>query len=149
MIDRGRIGYTSTPSATRIDGGHVKLFCKAIGETDPVYWDHELAKAAGYRACPIPPTFLKAVEADNVTSAELMKLLKVPLKGVLHAEQSFTHHAPVFVGDTVEISRRVTDIYDKKEGASTFIVVDTFFRIKGRIASTCRQLILVRNRLEA
>jgi hypothetical protein len=49
----------------------------------------------------------------------------------------------------MDVSRQVTDIYDKKEGASTFIVVDTFFRVKGEVASTCRQLILVRNRLEA
>ena len=149
MIDRGHIGYTTTPSSTQINAWHVKLFCKAIGETDPVYWDHVVSEAAGFPGCPLPPTFLKAMEGDNFTSLDILKLLNVPIKGVLHAEQSFNHHAPVFVGDTVEITRQITDIYDKKEGASTFIVVDTFFRVDGEVASTCSQIILVRNRLEA
>lgn len=149
MIDRSRLGYATTPSATVINDWRVKLFCEAIGETDPVYTNPEVAKSQGWRACPVPPTYLKAIEGDHCSSAAILKLLQVPLKGVLHAEQSFTHHAPVFVGDTLMVSRKVVDLYDKKNGELTFIVVDSFYQIADVIAATSRQTILVRNSVKS
>ncbi len=144
-IDRGRIGFTTAPTRVSVDAWRVKLFCQAIGETDAVYVDAVAARAKGHRACPVPPTFLKALEGEHFSSAALMKLLHVPLTGVLHAEQRFDHLAPVHVGDVVEISRRVDSIADKKDGALTFIVVDTDYRVDGRAAARSTQTILVRN----
>lgn len=149
MIDRSRLGHTTEPTTVRIDGWRVELFCQAIGETDPVYRDPAAARAAGHTACPVPPTFLKALEGEHFSSAALMQLLDVPLHGVLHAEQSFEYLAPVHVGDRVEVSRTVTDIYDKKDGALTFIVVDTRYRVDPQPVARSRQSILVRNRLAA
>jgi len=149
MIDRSRIGYATEPTTVRIDGWRVKLFCQAIGETDEVYWNPAAANAAGLPACPLPPTFLKAVEGEHFSSAMLMSLFEVPLQRVLHAEQSFEHLAPVYVGDSVEVSRAVTDIYDKKKGALTFIVVETRYDVDSRPVATSRQTILVRNETSA
>ena len=97
----------------------------------------------------MPPTFLKAIETEHFSSAALMKLLDVPLRGVLHAEQSFQHLAPVYAGDTVDVSRMVADIYDRKDGALTFIVVETRYRVAARAVATSRQTILVRNAVVA
>jgi len=146
MIDRSRVGFTTEPTTVAIDAWRVKLFCQAIGETDPVYWD---ARAAGCAVCPVPPTFLKAVEGEHYSSAALMKLLNVPLRGVLHAEQAFEILAPVLVGDAVEVQRSVADIHDKKDGAYTFIVIDTQYRVRGKPVATSRQTILARNALAA
>jgi acyl dehydratase len=147
MIDRSRIGYSTAPTTVSVDAWRVKLFCQAIGETDPVHWDEAAARAAGHAGCPLPPTFLKALEGEHFSSAALMKLLNVPLRGVLHAEQAFEHLAPVHVGEAVEISRTVVDIHDKKAGAMTFIVVDTKYAVASRPVATSRQTILVRNRI--
>ncbi len=149
MIDRTRIGFETEATTADIDGWRVKLFCQAIGEDDPVYRDPEAARAAGHPACPVPPTFLKAIEGEHFSSAQLMSLLRVPLRGVLHAEQNFEHLAPVYVGDRIEVSRKVADIFDKKNGAFTFIVVDTHYRRAGQPVASSRQTILVRNALEA
>jgi len=149
MTLRSHIGYTTDPTEAAIDGWRVKLFCKAIGETDPVYTDLAAAQEAGHRACPVPPTYLKAVEGEHRSTADLLKHLKVAIKNVLHAEQSFTHHTPVYVGDTVEVWRQIMDIYDKKEGALTFIVIDSFYRVAGATAASSRQVVLVRNTLGA
>ena len=149
MIDRSRISFETAPSEIAIDAWRVKLFCQAIGEQDTVYTQPEAARSAGHPACPVPPTFLKAIEGEHFSSAQLMSLLKVPLRGVLHAQQSFDHFAPVYVGDRIEVSRKVTDIHDKKNGAFTFIVVDTHYRCAGTPVANSRQTILVRNALEA
>ena len=44
---------------------------------------------------------------------------------MLHGEQRFTYHAPVVVGDMLTFRSHVTDIYDKKGGALTMVVVET------------------------
>lgn len=149
MIDRGRIGFRTAPTTARVDAWRVKLFCQAIGETDPVYVDDAAARAAGHPACPVPPTFLKAIEGEHFSSAALLELLAVPIRGVLHAEQAFSHAIPVHVGDTVEVSRTISDIHDKKNGALTFIVVDTDYRVADRPVASSRQTILVRNTMAA
>jgi len=145
MIDRHLIGTRTAPTRVLVDAWRVKLFCQAIGETDPVYWDAAAARAAGHRASPVPPTFLKALESEHCSSAALLERLQVPLGKVLHAEQSFDYQQAVNVGDEVEITRSVTDIYDKRDGALTFIVVQTHYRVGAADAASSVQTILVRN----
>ncbi len=69
MIDRSRIGFRTAPTTAAVDGWRVKLFCQAIGETDAVYFDPAVARAAGHPACPVPPTFLKSIEGEHFSSA--------------------------------------------------------------------------------
>ena len=140
MIDRGRIGYTTPSSTVTIDAWRVQLFCRATGETDPSAWGPDAV---------VPPTFLKAMETEHYSSAALLELLDVPLQGVLHAEQSFDHHAPVRIGDELQIERRIERIEDKKDGALTFVTVDTSYRLAARLAASSRQVILVRNQRAA
>jgi acyl dehydratase len=144
MIDRALIGHVTTPTTLRIDAWRVKLFCQATGERDAVYWDEAAARAAGHRACPVPTTFLKALENEHLGAAALLALMGAPIRGVLHAGQSFEFLAPLHVGDTVAICRRVAEIYEKKNGALTFVVVDTDYRARGETVATSRQTILVR-----
>jgi hydroxyacyl-ACP dehydratase HTD2-like protein with hotdog domain len=140
MIDRSLIGFETKPSSVVVDPWRVKLFCQAIGESDSSAWQV---------GCVLPPTYLKAMEGEHFSSADLMQLMRVPLRGVLHAEQSFEHFAPVRVGDKVEVQRVVADIHDKKDGALTFIVVDTRYGVAGRTVAASRQTILVRHALAA
>jgi hydroxyacyl-ACP dehydratase HTD2-like protein with hotdog domain len=145
LTDRSRIGHTTDPTIHAVDAWRVKLFCRAIGETDPVFHDDAAARRAGHEACPVPPTFLKALESEHQSGAALMKLLDAPMTGVLHADQRFEFESPVHVGDLVEISRTITDVFDKRAGAMTFIVVDSHFHVAGRAVARARQTIMVRN----
>jgi len=147
MIDRSKVGFETTPTRVPIDAWRVKLFCQAIGEDDPAYWDPAAAAADGQVACPLPSTFLKAIEGEHFSSASLLQLLQVPLMGVLHAEQQFDYLAPVHVGDTVELKRRIDRIFDKKGGALEFIVVNTDYRVDGRAVARSTQTILVRHHI--
>jgi acyl dehydratase len=149
VIDRRFIGYTTAPTVVTVDAWRVKLFCQAIGETDAVHWDETAARAAGHRTCSVPPTFLKALESEHFNSSALLELLQVSVGKVLHAEQSFEYQQPVYVGDAVEITRSVTDLYDKREGALSFIVVQTHYRVGSMDAATSVQTILVRNEEKA
>jgi len=125
MIDKKWIGHDIGRSVLPIERGRLKFFAKAIGETDPVYTDEAAARDAGYADLPAPPTFLFAAELDSGAMFGLLDRLGVPHEKVLHGEESFEYLGPVVAGDTVTVSSRIKDIYDKKGGALEFIEIES------------------------
>lgn len=147
MVDQSAVGVTFTPVKARVEPGRLRYFFETLGETNPVYRDTSAAKAAGYAATPIPPTYLFCLEMmDSEKPFEFLEKLKIDLGRVLHGEQRFAYHAPVVVGDTLTFESRVTDVAQKKGGALTIIDVETRITNQdGRhVADTVRSIV-VRN----
>jgi acyl dehydratase len=116
------IGHRFAPFSAEVEKGRLKLFAKAIGQTDPVYSDEAAAKRAGHPALPVPPTFLFCLEMESPNPNALRELLDIPVPKILHGEQRFTYHAMAFAGDTLTFEQRIADIYAKKGGLLEFIV---------------------------
>ncbi len=51
--------------------------------------------------------------------------LGVEVGRVLHGEQSFTYKRQVFAGDVLTFQPRISEIYDKKDGALEFVLRTT------------------------
>ena len=149
MIMTHHIGFTTAPTKIVVNPWRVRLFCKAIGETNPIYEDVEVARSAGHRECLVPPTFLKALESEHCSSAVLLDLLGISMRRVLHVEQSFSLHGEVHVGDEVEITREIIDMYDKRAGALSFVVVRTRFKAEEALVCESVQTLMVRNEVAA
>jgi acyl dehydratase len=122
MIDRKHIGRVFAPSRADVEKGRLRFFAKAIGETDPVYTDEAAARAAGHASLPVPPTFLFSLEMEKPEPFAWLGEIGMDLARILHGEQSFTYHRLVYAGDTLTFESRVEDIYDKKNGALSFVV---------------------------
>jgi len=145
-LDRKLIGHTFKPFTATVEAGKIKLFCKAIGEEDPIYTDAAAAKAAGYRGITAPLTFLRALQADDPNKGGLLKLLDVDIGLILHGEQHFEYLAPVVVGDTVTCQEKVVDIYDKKGGALWFVVQEMEMKDQtGKLVARGKGVTVVRN----
>ena len=70
----------------------------------------------------------------------------IELGKVLHGEQSFTPHRLLYAGDTVSLTAQITDIYDKKNGALEFVVIDSAARNQhDELVATLRGVIVVRH----
>jgi acyl dehydratase len=146
QLDKKVIGHEFKAFSTTVEAGRVKLFCKAIGEEDPVYVDESAAKAAGYRALPVPPTFLQAITNDDPEKGGLLKLLNVDIGLILHGEQHYDYLAPVFVGDRITCQQKVVDMYDKKGGALWFVVSETSMKDQaGKLVAKATGITVVRN----
>jgi len=127
MIDTSLIGHVIGPRQIDFEFGPLKLFCKAIGETNPLYTDLAAAMAAGHRSLLAPPTYLFALKTAVIFPTEWISLvgMDADLGKLFHAEQGFTYHAPAYAGDRLTFVERLSDIYDKKGGALTFMVTET------------------------
>ena len=125
MADKNLIGHKLDRFHTEVEKGRLRFFAKAIGETDAVYTDEAVAKAAGYKSLPVPPTFLKCLEGEGRDLNTFLKLVNFDLGRILHAEQSFVYHKMAYAGDVLTFDTRVVDVYEKKGGALTFVVQQT------------------------
>ena len=147
MVDQSAIGRSFTPVTAHVEPGRLRYFLNTLGESNPVYRDEQTARAQGYTATPVPPTYLFCLEMmDNERPFEFLTELKIDLARVLHGEQRFTYHAPVVVGDTLTFKSRVTDVAERKGGALTMIAVETEITNQHgvRVADTARTIV-VRN----
>lgn len=146
MIDRAFIGKVLPKSILAIEAGRLRFFAKAIGETNPIYLDEAVAKAAGHASLPAPPTFIFAVELDTGTMARLLVEMGVRLNRVLHGEQSFTYHAPIHAGDVITVETKVADIYEKRGGALDFVELSSAATNQhGERVAEIRAVVVVRN----
>ncbi|MBO9695224.1 MAG: MaoC family dehydratase N-terminal domain-containing protein [Sphingopyxis sp.] len=146
MIDRAFTGKALPKSILTIEAGRLNFFARAIGETNPIYLDEAAAKAAGHSSLPAPPTFIFAVELDAGAMARALVEMGVRLNRVLHGEQSFTYHAPVYAGDTITVETRIGDIYDKRGGALEFIELNSSATNQhGKPVADIRAVVVVRN----
>jgi acyl dehydratase len=122
MIDRSVIGKEYAPFTVEVEKRWVRSFAEAIGETNPVYFDESVAKSAGYRSLPAPPTFPFALIMDCNQSFMLLDELGIDKRRAMHAEQSFVYHTDLCAGDVLTGRQTVVDVYDKKNGALEFLV---------------------------
>ncbi|MCZ2859384.1 FAS1-like dehydratase domain-containing protein [Blastococcus sp. VKM Ac-2987] len=99
-LDRGLVGRSYPPSAVH-EVGRVVLaeFAAAVGVTDPVHLDPEVARAAGHPDVIAPPTYAVVVSlgAANVVLDD--PDVSLDYSRVVHGEQRFAHHRPIRAGD--------------------------------------------------
>jgi len=140
------IGLELAAFTFEVDRSQLRLFAKAIGETDPVYTDVEAAREAGYPDLPAPPTFAFTVGMRPDAPFDFLDALGVELKTVLHGEQVFQYERPICAGDRVQVRRRVIDAYEKRGGALSFYVVETRHEDEatGELFAMARQTVVSR-----
>jgi len=138
------IGKPTGAGVVHVERGALSRFARAVTDENPVYHDLNAARAAGFTAPPVTPTwtftavFMGAYPEDqpqDSTGGEgnpMMKIMSGLMKEgglVLHGEQEFRYHQVVQCGDVLNWTGRITDIYTKesKGKTMTFIVMETVF----------------------
>ena len=83
----------------------IREFATAIGDDNPMYHDRAAARAAGHPDVVAPPTFGIAVIAAAQDAVLFDPALGLDFSRVVHGDQRFVHHRPIYAGD--ELSRTV------------------------------------------
>jgi acyl dehydratase len=110
-INQEFIGRTYPPTeAYSVGREKVREFAKALGDTSPCYFDVESARALGYPDLVAPPTF-----AITFTMQAAGQVIHDPELGldytrVVHGEQRFVQHRPIFAGDEITSTVSVESI---------------------------------------
>ena len=121
--DRSLYGKEHIAGPFEVTRETIQALSKSIGESSPLCYDEEAARAAGYAGVVAPPTlctlFVRRVELPNIN----LKFGRMRF----HAGQRVQPRAPIIAGDSLTASSHLKDVYAKtgRSGTMVFIVWET------------------------
>jgi acyl dehydratase len=127
MIEKKHIGHEFSPVTLPVEEGRLKFLAKTLGMTQGVYNDHDVAVDAGFPGLLAPPTYPFVLEIEALELVNLVNLLGENLGKLLHGEEKFIYHGPIYAGDEITVRKKITDIINKKEGTLQFVIFHTEF----------------------
>ncbi len=121
---RSVVGTQSPPWTYEVTTTSIRAFARGVGYTDPVYFDEEAAKAAGYRSLPAPPgyvgtpVFMPGVSHPVFSApAEGLPQVKHGLPGLLDGGTETEYLDTVCAGDTLTAVTKIAGL-EVRESAS-------------------------------
>jgi acyl dehydratase len=129
MADKSKIGMEFPAYTFTVEKDKIIEFAIAISqkrskeEINPIYYDEEAAKKAGYEGIIAPPTF--SISSFFWTGGGLMgtiKTLGIDLNRLLDREEEYEYFGNIYAGDVITRKMKVVDIYAKGKGRRTIDV---------------------------
>src|SRR5689334_19382729 len=122
-VTRKRTGTASLLEAQR--------WAAAVGDRNPIYFDDQAARAAGYRGIVTPPLFLPCI-VQGVVDLERLRTdgipvaqgTSVPLKvsRTMFGGEETEFLLPVYPGDTITAESRIAGIEEKAGSKGPFVL---------------------------
>jgi acyl dehydratase len=117
------IGKTYDPATYAVGREKIREYAAAVGETNPLHFDLDAARAAGYDDLVAPPMFAVVYSAKAVMPAIFDPEVGINFAMMVHAAQEFVWGPVVVGGDEIRSQATVKDI--SKRGGMSFYVFET------------------------
>lgn len=140
---RGHIGKESEPATFEVDKTACRMFARAVGYTDPVYYDEDYARSRGYRSIPVPFGFLGHPVYDPNAPQRLGGYFRfqTPFKRVLNGGTDIEYFDTVCAGDVLTATSKLTDISERESRLGPMLITVTEFTYRnqdGKVVATMR-----------
>jgi acyl dehydratase len=129
---RAQIGVEEDPWPYEVTTSGVRAFARGVGYEDPVYYDPDAARAAGYEDLPAPPCYLGTPaflpgRSDPVFSIPLGTgpRPRYGLTEVLDAGTEAWYERPLTAGETLMARHRLVDLQVKRSRSLGAMLVVT------------------------
>jgi len=132
MVDKEKEGFEFPKYTMKVEKAKIIEFALAVSlrqkkeDINPIYYDEEAAKKAGYKGIPVPPTFMTSFFFwTGGGLAEIVSVLGMDISKVLHSEEEYEYLGQIYAGDIITREMKVTQIYQrgKKQRAGMFVNV--------------------------
>ncbi|HUB06942.1 MAG TPA: MaoC family dehydratase N-terminal domain-containing protein [Myxococcales bacterium] len=141
-LDKNGPAGWSRPALNEIERGAIRRFAEAIGETNPLFFDPEAARAQGYRDVLAPLLF-----PFSLRSSLTLKDVAQPNRTVLSSDQQVEAFEPICAGDQLLVSSRIAELTQRpgNTGPLEFVVVEDEGRTpEGKIVFRTRRTLIIR-----
>ena len=116
-------GKTYPPYESEVGKEKIREYAQAVGEDNPVYYDREEARAAGFRDIPAPPMFAVVYAMGSVGPGIVDPEVGINFAMMVHGGQEFAWSDLVYAGDMITTTASVKDISERD--GRTFFVFET------------------------
>jgi acyl dehydratase len=125
---RAAIGKESSPMTCEVDKTMCRLFARAVGHTDLIFFDEEVAKQRGYRSIVAPPGFLGTPvwkpRAPSIDAEMAGWRFNVPYKRVLNGGTEYEYFDDVCAGDVLQARTKITG-FNERTGSMGPMLITT------------------------
>ena len=128
------IGKESEPVTYEVDNTGCRQFARAVGYTDPAFYDEADAKSKGYRGILAPPGFLGhpvVVPGQPARTPEIFRL-NVPYKRVLNGGTDVEYFGDVCAGDVLTATSKLANLEEREGRLGPMLIVSTETAFKDR-----------------
>ena len=143
------LGAPATAVVTRREA---QRYARAVGDLDPIYFDEDAARAAGYAGLVAPPTFVGHAVVEGATLEDLREdglwidrsggpRVRLAVGRTMFGGEEWEFHRPVLVGDTVTAQRRLGAVEEKDGRSGPFVLLHyetTFTNQHGEVVAVSR-----------
>lgn len=133
---RAEIGKESEPVTFEVDKTACRLFARAVGYTDPIYYDEGYARSKGYRSIPAPFAFLghPAYDPNAPRSARggAYFRFQTPLKRILNGGTDLEYFDAVCAGDVLAATSRLVEISERQGRLGPMLITVTEFTYRNQ-----------------
>lgn len=120
MPSKDMIGRVLSTGTATVAPEHVARFAEALGDENEAYRGPDAVA---------PPTYPVAFMIQAMAGgAETFMELGLDFATLVHGEQEFEYVRPVRVGETLTLTGRIADVYEKRSGSGgvlDFVVLET------------------------
>ena len=114
-ISTEAVGKTYPPSVYAVGREKIREYAVAVGETNPLHFDVEVAREAGYADVVAPPMFCAVYCGPALGPAMFDPEVGIDFARLLHHAQEFRWGPLVVAGDEVTTTLTVKDISARGE----------------------------------
>jgi hypothetical protein len=124
---RAEIGKESEPVTFEIDKTACRMFARAVGYTDPVYFDEDAARAAGHRGIPAPVGFLGHPVYDPNKPQRIGGYFRGDsrFKRILNGGTDVEYRDEVCAGDVLTATAKLVDLSEREGRLGPMLITTT------------------------
>jgi acyl dehydratase len=123
------VGKEGPPATVHVDKSRIRQFARAVGLTDPAYFDEAEAKKRGYPSLIAPPTLPIALGQDQEPGGGSGPQVKWDVRKLLHEGTEIIYDRPIFAGDVLAMKGQLKSIGTRegKNGVRTIYTMESAF----------------------
>jgi acyl dehydratase len=144
------IGRVLSTGSAAVTAEHIAAFARALGDLNPAYLDEEAARNGQFRTIIAPPTYPIAFMAQAMSGGlDTFLELGLDFMTLVHGEQEFEYVRPILAGETLTLTGRIADVYEKHGSSGTldFVVLETEAQdVRGERVFVSRNVLISRRR---
>jgi acyl dehydratase len=122
----------------------ISAYARSTEDFNPIRYDPEAARAAGYADIVAQPTYLLSLAAKRGHSSLALGAFGFTPDHTLYGQQDFECYRPVCAGDRLKCEQRIAEVMEKKNGTRLFVITEMLWSDpEGAPVALTRQTLIV------
>ena len=124
---REAIGKESAPTTLEVDKTGCRMFARAVGHTDLIFYDEEYAKSKGHHGIVAPPGFFGTPAfkpGGGRSEGPPARGFSIPYKRVLNGGTEYEYLDSVCAGDRLTSTTKISGFTERKGSIGPMLITE-------------------------